>query len=375
VGLVIVAGVKHLLSFAFSLFAIIPGINPLIPAELFVTDLVGVLFWVGFEAARDKGTFSVPSKALAQVWSRTKELYGYQFSILKRGLSPDNLRRMGRKLSSWFNGEIPDVAHARGEIAATACMGWLLAGHYDAFKGPLGTAFIQAIRDRFPQLAEVPISGIADHMRSYDAAQMEGVVNEVKGRMFELLIIEAENSDGDSITAISEGDMSQPATDLILKNNQTGEAVAIQLKATDSPSYIEHALQRYPDVPILTTEEVGEHFAGSHMVTGSAIGNEHLTAVTQDNFERLVEGLQPLNAAAMAAAGSATQATIGLWPFVAARLRGQITEDQMSIAFQKVLGEAGVSLASRVSYAVVFGPVFAWYLLARGILKAVRAGQ
>jgi len=31
------------------------------------------------------------------------------------------------------------------------------------------------------------------------------------------------------------------------------------------------------------------------------------------------------------------------------------------------LGESGVALASRLSYAIVFGPLFAWYLLARGV--------
>ena len=43
---VILYGFRTLLGFAFSLFSVVPGINPLILAEFFVTDLVGVLFWV-----------------------------------------------------------------------------------------------------------------------------------------------------------------------------------------------------------------------------------------------------------------------------------------------------------------------------------------
>ena len=37
------------------------------------------------------------------------------------------------------------------------------------------------------------------------------------------------------------------------------------------------------------------------------------------------------------------------------------------------MGEAGVALAARVSYAVVLGPVFAWYLLARGVIGLTQA--
>ncbi len=37
------------------------------------------------------------------------------------------------------------------------------------------------------------------------------------------------------------------------------------------------------------------------------------------------------------------------------------------------MGEAGVALAARVSYAVVLGPVFAWYLLARGVMGLTQA--
>ena len=48
IGFTILFGFKHLLSFGFSLFSVIPMINPLIIAELLVTNLVGVLFWVGF---------------------------------------------------------------------------------------------------------------------------------------------------------------------------------------------------------------------------------------------------------------------------------------------------------------------------------------
>ena len=57
-----------------------------------------------------------------------------------------------------------------------------------------------------------------------------------------------------------------------------------------------------------------------------------------------------------------------LWPSVVAYLRDNITQEQMARVFEKVLGEVGISLASRISYALLFGPLFAWYLLARGVM-------
>jgi hypothetical protein len=37
------------------------GLNPMILAELVVTNLVGVLFWVGFEEAKLNGSSLFPS--------------------------------------------------------------------------------------------------------------------------------------------------------------------------------------------------------------------------------------------------------------------------------------------------------------------------
>ena len=45
------------------------------------------------------------------------------------------------------------------------------------------------------------------------------------------------------------------------------------------------------------------------------------------------------------------------------------------MVFKHVLGEAGVKLVSRVVYAFVFGPLFAWWLLARGIKGLVTMAE
>jgi uncharacterized protein YqgC (DUF456 family) len=59
--------------------------------------------------------------------------------------------------------------------------------------------------------------------------------------------------------------------------------------------------------------------------------------------------------------------TAALWPFVIAFLRKRITKEQLEKAFKQVLGKSGVKLASNIAYAALFGPLFAWFLLAKGV--------
>jgi len=77
----------------------------------------------------------------------------------------------------------------------------------------------------------------------------------------------------------------------------------------------------------------------------------------------------------VATAGVSAKAIAGLWPFVVAYLRERITYEQLEKAFEWSMGDAGVALASRISYAVIFGPVFAWYLLARGVIGVIKASE
>lgn len=76
------------------------------------------------------------------------------------------------------------------------------------------------------------------------------------------------------------------------------------------------------------------------------------------------------------AAGAVTGKAVGLlWPLTAAYLRDRITAEELRFAFERLLGDSGVTLASRMVYAAVLGPVFAWYLLARSVTLLGRAGS
>lgn len=377
VVLTVIVVFKELLGFAFSLVStLLPGINPLIFGELLVTNLVGVLFWVGFREAATTGSFQVPWRMLRWIGGETKALFVFQFEVIRKNLSLSKLRMMGQRLRAWFSGDIlNNRPQLRGELLATAAMAWLIAREFERFDGPLGQEFIGAIRDRYPDLADASLEQIADRMSHYDPDQLAGVINMIKGRLFERLVVLHENADGDAWVAVLREDQSYPGSDITLSNQETGEIIEISLKTTESASYVETALMRYPDIPIMTTQEVAEHFEGDPRVTATAFSNEQLTDITEENFDELLDRVAPPQVEQVAAAGVATKTVAILWPFVMAYLRHRISDEQLVQAFKRVMGEAGVALAARVSYAMILGPVFAWYLLARGVMGLTRAAS
>ena len=373
---VVLYGIRAALGLAFSLFSVVPGVNPMIFGELIVTNLVGVLFWVGFEEARLTGSFTVPARALRRIGTETKDLASFQWDIIRNNLSPSALVQMGSRLKAWLTGEIPiDRAVLRGQVAPAVLMAHVLASKHDQLEGPIGHEFMEAIRDRFPDLRGASVNQIGDHMKTYDAEQLVGVMNVVKGKLFERLVARHENADGDQWRAVMHEDESYPGSDIIFTDEGTGQSIELSLKATDNPSYVEAALLKYPDIPVLTTEEVSRFFSDDPRVTGATMSDEELTQITEENYERMLAQLTSVDIAQGAAAGVTAGATIGLWPFVVAFLAKRITQHQLEKACVRVLGESGVALTARVSYALLLGPVFAWYLLARGVMGLTRAAQ
>jgi hypothetical protein len=375
--LTVIVGFKELLGLAFSLVStVLPGVNPLVFAELLVTNLVGVLFWIGFREAASNGSFRIPWRMMLWIGRETKDLFVFQFNIIRKNLSLSKLRMMGQRLKAWLSGDIlSDKPRLRGEVFATAAMAWLLAREFERFDGPVGQEFIGAIRDRYPDLANASLDQIADRMAEYDPDQLAGVIQMIKGRLFERLVVQHENADGDAWRAVIQEDQSYPGSDITLINEDTGEIVEVSLKATYSTGYIESALQHYPDDPIMATREVAEHFDGDPRVDGSHFSNAELNNITESNFEELLDRIAPVQADQVAATGVAGKTITILWPFVIAYLRHRISYDQLEKAFKRVMGEAGVALAARVSYAMILGPIFAWYLLARGLMGLTRAAS
>jgi len=372
---------KTLLGFAFSLFALISPVNPLIPAELFVTDFVGILLWQGFYLVSKGGNFK--DVGLGKSTKVTIGLFKHQWGLLKNVLNKENIKKVGKRLKCFLTGDMTldpkTVRLENGEMLSTVAMAYLLSGHYDKLQGPLGEVFLEAIRLRWSaQFSEdASVEEIAERFREYSPDQIDGVINTVKGKMFEILVTQEENLDGDQWTAKMHTDESFPGSDITFRNSHTGEEVEVSLKAVSesNPQIIEEALARYPDIPIMATDEVAELFADDPRVFGSSVLNVNLENITNERFEELVETIRPINQTEVIVGGITVGIMTALWPFVMGYLRGFITKTQLEMVFVKVLGSGAKKLVSRLLWGAILGPVFAWYLLARGVKSTVEVAE
>ena len=369
-GLVLV-GFKTVLNLTFPVVtAIMPvaGFGTAI-TQLIVTNLFGVIFWIMFEELREGRKFAFPMTSAKRLIEELSALLKHQYDTGARTLSPANLLLIGQRLKTWLTGEVPsDIPRLRGELASIAAMIYLLRGEVNSFSSPLGAEFLESIRDRYSGLANASINEIAEHMQQYSEAQMVGVISLLKGKLFERLVARYENQDSDAWKAVLHEDEQYPGSDLIFENVETGDTVEVSLKATNDLGYLEQALVKYPEHPIVSTDEVAEAFGNDEVVWASGISNEAVTDITQENFDARLEELNQVNPIDTAAASSGAVASMTLWPFVVAYLRDRIDSKQLAEACTTLLPESGKMLASRLVYATVFGPVFAWWLLARPIM-------
>jgi hypothetical protein len=370
---------KQLLSLFFSLFSVIPMVNPLIFAELVVTTFVGVIFWVGFKEVKKKGSFSVPFSALVEVSKETKKIVSYQINKFSKLMTKNNILIVVKRMREYYTGEVVvKTPVIRDNVYTSIAMVALKTRDYDKLEGPMGEMFLDAIRERFSKLKNAEVEEIAEHMQNYDEEQMQGVITMIKGKMFEHMVEKAENTDGDRWVAKLFENESHPSTDIIFENSDTHERLAVSLKATDSPELIEKALSKYPSDEVITTNEVYDNYFKEHdMVSSSGISNEYVTNVTEENFDKLLHQSkthQDFDGGKVVGAGAAVALTVSLWPFVVAYLRGKISSEYLKKACVHILGVSGERMAVKLLAFSTFGPVILWGLLATTVIQVTEGG-
>ena len=367
----------HVLRAVFALLSIFPVVPLTFMAEFITTNIFGVLFWLAFKSVSDGERFGVRmlKKLLPEATNTTIALIKYQWRVLKKVVNRENLKKSGQRLWIFLRGEYPAVEakRRRGEILASASLAYLLQNKTEAFDGPLGEIFLQSIRDRWSDVgSDATTEQIAEFMqaKNYTGEELEGVIRVIKGKMFEHLVAKHENADGDEWTARLHTDESFPGSDIVLTNTETGQEVELSLKATDNPRLIEEALLRYPDFPILTVNELTEDYVNDSMVNTSEWSNEELEQITRGNWNNLMqETTDRWDTTVNVAESSVCVRLALLWPTVAGFLRGKLSRNDLEGCLREELGDAGVVLAKRIALSAVLGPIYVWYLLARGIVE------
>jgi len=105
-------------------------------------------------------------------------------------------------------------------------------------------------------------------------AEVEGFLSAWKGKYFEVLVRDRLNAGewvgdiqlGSGQTVVLAESATQPGWDLQILDPDGSAAHVLQLKATQSLGYVKQALERYPDIDVLTTDEVLD--AGGDAVQG-----------------------------------------------------------------------------------------------------------
>lgn len=88
--------------------------------------------------------------------------------------------------------------------------------------------------------------------------ELVGLVNGVKGKLFEMELVDHLNSGGlpDGFHAAMAESATQAGWDIQITDAQGHVSELLQAKATESASYVKEALERYPDIDVTTTSEV-----------------------------------------------------------------------------------------------------------------------
>jgi hypothetical protein len=144
---------------------------------------------------------------------------------------------------------------------------------------------LEAFRRSSPVFAQADLADLGKYLSDLDDDQIDGVVNNIKGIAHEIIYVEFENEDGDTITADLFPETNHPGTDVILHNEDTGETWDVQLKATDSEGYVQDWIDAHPDGQILVTEEIAKKMG----LESTGVSNEELTTDVEDFIDQALD--------------------------------------------------------------------------------------
>ncbi|MCP3032915.1 hypothetical protein LF817_16440 [Halobacillus sp. A1] len=143
---------------------------------------------------------------------------------------------------------------------------------------------IEALKKSNSSLQDANLDDLHSYVQSLDEDQLPGLASNVKGIAHEIYYVEAENDNGDTVQAFMFEDTNHEDYDIVV-NNDDGTSTSFQLKATDSTSYANDAIEGVGADQVILTEELAEKMG----VKSSGITNEQLTADVEYTVDQLLE--------------------------------------------------------------------------------------
>lgn len=145
----------------------------------------------------------------------------------------------------------------RGELLDLLVVGGVTLGAVASASVEVPPEIDQAFALAYPGLAA---SGetFADAVTRLPPEELTGLVSGVKGKLFELQLVEQLNNGElpEGASAVLASSPAQPGYDIQILGPEGQVLEHLQAKATDSVAYVREALERYPNIDIVTTSEV-----------------------------------------------------------------------------------------------------------------------
>jgi len=167
-----------------------------------------------------------------------------------------------------------------GIIAGTALTDYL--AHDAAVPADVENAFELA----YPNLADEYFVDVANSFETKE--QLAGFLAGVKGKLFEIKYAEhLNNTLPDGYSAELALSPTQPGWDIAILGPDSEIADVLQLKASDSVDYVTAAMHKYPDIDIVTTDEVHSQLL-MHAAEENIINSNISNAALENSLEHAV---------------------------------------------------------------------------------------
>jgi len=132
---------------------------------------------------------------------------------------------------------------------------------------------VNAYEAAYPDLSAT--ISFEDKVRELEPDALVGFISGVKGKLFEQQYIAYLNQGNlpDGYTAVLAESATQKGWDIAIEGSNGEIASVLQAKATDSASYVQDAIEKYPNIDVVTTEEVYSHLVMSGISENIAKGS------------------------------------------------------------------------------------------------------
>lgn len=236
-------------------------------------------------------TASKLAKAAARLgWAKAKK--GAENLVVRMPAAKESADQFFEETKSLLNNKYKnaaEVAYAfREEIVVISVLAALKNGSNLVFDSQIELAALEAIRRGYSAISpSASVEDISLYFQAIPQGEILGHVSHIVGITHEVLVVDAINTAGNGDVASLFDETNHPVADILIVNSD-GVAEEVQLKATDSISYIYEHLRNNPDVDVIVTDEVASAM-NNEQVTSSGFENEELRQVVEQTLGELSE--------------------------------------------------------------------------------------